>query len=138
MPTLKELYDDLRIRQGAERVGRAASSEDPFILKLIQLVLSYGAQIKASDLHIEPISTAIHDGCLRCCKLTFATVNDQQIREIAFLQASLHASTDHFIERLKIVLCGGGGELIMTITFFIRLAMVKMHTACHNVGALNV
>jgi type II secretory ATPase GspE/PulE/Tfp pilus assembly ATPase PilB-like protein len=55
--TLSELYDELRVSVGAERLRAATSgnsSDDPFILKLAQLVLSYGLQIKASDIHIEP------------------------------------------------------------------------------------
>ncbi|MBI4342399.1 MAG: type II/IV secretion system protein [Candidatus Omnitrophica bacterium] len=51
--TLKELYDDLRVTQ-APRAGAAATTDDPFIIKLAQLILAYGIQIKASDIHIEP------------------------------------------------------------------------------------
>ena len=53
---LKDLYDDLRVTyapQAAAR-GTSVSSDDPLILKLAQIVLSYGVEIKASDIHIEP------------------------------------------------------------------------------------
>ena len=56
MATLSELYDELRVSSGTDRL-RAASggtSDDPFILRLAQMVLSYGLQVKASDIHIEP------------------------------------------------------------------------------------
>ena len=53
--TLKERYDDLRVSQGAGRARPAGiSQEDPFTLKLADLILSYGVQVKASDVHIEP------------------------------------------------------------------------------------
>ena len=51
--TLKELFDDLRVTQ-APRAGAAATMDDPFIIKLAQLILAFGIQVKASDIHIEP------------------------------------------------------------------------------------
>jgi len=55
MATLKERYNDLQVDQGPARARAAVGAQDdPFILKLIQLVLSYGVEIKASDVHIEP------------------------------------------------------------------------------------
>jgi type II secretory ATPase GspE/PulE/Tfp pilus assembly ATPase PilB-like protein len=55
--TLRELYDDLRVAQGHHELTRVSdSSEDPFIVKLAQLLLSYGVQSQASDIHIEPTS----------------------------------------------------------------------------------
>ena len=51
---LQELYDELRVAQGPSRLQAASMHEDPFILKLTQLVLSYGVQSSASDIHIEP------------------------------------------------------------------------------------
>ena len=56
--SLRELYDDLRIAHGPVDRGRGASTpEDPFILRLAQLVLSYGLEIRASDIHIEPTAS---------------------------------------------------------------------------------
>ncbi len=53
--SLRDLYDNLRIAQGHGQKDRAvSSSEDPFIVKLMQLLLSYGVDLKASDIHIEP------------------------------------------------------------------------------------
>lgn len=56
---LRELYDDLRVSQATigERQGAPNSSEDPFVIKLTYLILSYGLQIKASDIHLEPTAT---------------------------------------------------------------------------------
>jgi general secretion pathway protein E len=56
--TLKELYDDLAIAKGASK-GRvlglgAAPSDETFVLKVVNLILSYGLQVRASDIHIEP------------------------------------------------------------------------------------
>ena len=52
--SLKDLYDELRVSQGPQR-GRADSTQDdPFILKLTELVFSCGIQANASDIHIEP------------------------------------------------------------------------------------
>ena len=57
-PTLKERYDDLRISQAPREAARGAgASDDPFIVKLSHLVLSYGVEIKASDIHIEPTAS---------------------------------------------------------------------------------
>ncbi len=57
--SLKDLYDDLQLAQGAHGGARHAgtSSDDPFILKLTHLLLSYGVEVKASDIHIEPTAT---------------------------------------------------------------------------------
>ena len=54
---LRELYDDLRVSQSIavdERQTAPKSSDDPFVVKLTFLILSYGLQVKASDIHIEP------------------------------------------------------------------------------------
>jgi len=54
---LRELYEALQVAQGSERLRHAgASPDDPFMFKLVHLVLSYGVQVKASDVHIEPTS----------------------------------------------------------------------------------
>ena len=56
--TLKELYDDLRVAQAPaarQGPGGITSQEDPLVLKLSHLILSYGLQVKASDIHIEPV-----------------------------------------------------------------------------------
>ncbi len=52
--SLRDLYDELRLAHGAGGRAKAAGTEDPFIAKLIQLLFSYGAQIRASDIHLEP------------------------------------------------------------------------------------
>ena len=48
---LEERYDSLRVVQGSLK---SASSDDPFIVKAMHLILSYGAEARASDIHIEP------------------------------------------------------------------------------------
>ena len=40
--SLKELYDDLRVSQGATRERATGTQDDPFVLKLTELVLSCG------------------------------------------------------------------------------------------------
>ncbi len=53
--TLKEQYDDLRLAHGGVSGGHAASAtDDPFIMKLGQLLCSHGLTVRASDIHIEP------------------------------------------------------------------------------------
>ena len=53
--TLKELYDDLRMSQGPHQgTPVITSTDDPFVVRLTQLLLAYGVQIKASDVHLEP------------------------------------------------------------------------------------
>ena len=51
--TLQEQFDDLRMTQ-APRPGAAATADDPFVIKLAQLLFSYGISARASDIHIEP------------------------------------------------------------------------------------
>ncbi len=58
---LKQLYDDLCVTEStaAGRASQARTSvEDPFVLKLANLILSYSLQIRASDIHIEPAATS--------------------------------------------------------------------------------
>ena len=50
MKSLKEQFDELRL--SARSSGR--SSDDPFILKLINLLIGHGVGSAASDIHIEP------------------------------------------------------------------------------------
>ncbi|MBI3996893.1 MAG: type II/IV secretion system protein [Candidatus Omnitrophica bacterium] len=54
MATLKELFDELRVSSGITSREGVRSMEDPFILKLFHLLVSYGVRAGASDLHIEP------------------------------------------------------------------------------------
>lgn len=55
---MKELYDDLQVAQGpSDRTRAASGTEDPFVLKLAQLILAHGVYIRASDIHIEPTAT---------------------------------------------------------------------------------
>ena len=55
--TLKEFYDDLRLAHGSGKISRATTlAEDPFVLKVAQLLLSYGVEIGASDIHMEPMA----------------------------------------------------------------------------------
>ena len=52
---LRELYDDLQLADAPGRTrARSAGHDDPFISKLLHLVLSHGVQVKASDIHLEP------------------------------------------------------------------------------------
>jgi type II secretory ATPase GspE/PulE/Tfp pilus assembly ATPase PilB-like protein len=50
---LQELYDDLRMQRSYE-ARSAHATEDPFIVKLANLLLSYGVEGRASDIHMEP------------------------------------------------------------------------------------
>jgi type IV pilus assembly protein PilB len=52
--TLKQLYDDLRMAHSKEGGRGVASADDAFVVKLAQLILSYGVEVRASDAHIEP------------------------------------------------------------------------------------
>ena len=52
---LQELYDNLRFSQGSARASApTGSSDDPFILKLANLIFCCAAEMRASDIHIEP------------------------------------------------------------------------------------
>ncbi len=51
---LEELYNDLRLSYGTGRGQTSASSDDPLILRLIQLIFSCAVQARSSDIHIEP------------------------------------------------------------------------------------
>ena len=51
---LRELYEELQVAQGTGRRPAGAGQDDPFMFKLMHLVLSHGVQVKASDIHIEP------------------------------------------------------------------------------------
>ena len=91
--SLKELYDELRVSQGPARAQAAQTHEDPFVLKLTQLVLSYGVQIKASDIHFEPSAAGARvryriDGMLHEMLQVPQEVRDPLIRAIK-VRASL-------------------------------------------------
>ncbi len=86
---LQELYDDLRINQGpSSRTMTAVSTpDDPFIVKLRQLVLAHGVELKASDIHIEPTSSGARiryriDGLLHEMLQLPQEIRDQLIRSI--------------------------------------------------------
>lgn len=49
--TLRELYEDLQFAHGRTSAGGAAES---FTMQLTELLFSYGVQVRASDIHIEP------------------------------------------------------------------------------------
>ena len=52
--TLQELYDDLQVSQASGRQSVTGSANDSLTLRLVELVVSYGLQIRATDIHIEP------------------------------------------------------------------------------------
>ena len=53
--SLRELYNELRGAQEEGKHARAVnSSEDPFIVKLTQLLFAHGIELRASDIHLEP------------------------------------------------------------------------------------
>ncbi len=85
---LRELYDDLRVMSGSREVSRpGSSSDDPFILQLSQLILSYGVQLHASDIHIEPVAAGARiryriDGILHELLEIPAEVRDALVRSI--------------------------------------------------------
>ncbi len=86
--SLKELYDDLQVAQGpAERTRAVGSSESPFILKLADLILSYGVQARASDIHLEPTASGARvryriDGLLHELLGLSQDIRDPLIRSI--------------------------------------------------------
>ena len=89
MPTsLRDLYDELRTTQGTGERGRAATtSEDPFVLKLAQVVLAYAVEISASDIHIEPTAVGARvryriDGLLHEMLQVPQEIRDPLIRSI--------------------------------------------------------
>ena len=53
MLTLQEEVDELRVYSGAIQGVRA--TDDPFIVKLMQLLFSHAVKVQASDIHVEPI-----------------------------------------------------------------------------------
>lgn len=83
--TLRELYDDLQFaHQGSARQG---TTDEAFVIKLTQLLLAYGAQVKASDIHIEPGATETKiryriDGILYEMLRLSNTIRDPLIRSI--------------------------------------------------------
>ncbi len=86
--SLKELYDDLQVAQSGQHSGAAsAATEDPFILKLSQLVLAHGVDVKASDIHIEPSTSGARiryriDGILHEMLAVPQATRDPLIRSI--------------------------------------------------------
>ena len=85
--TLKERYDDLRIAHGDGAGRLAGSTEDPFIVKLVQLILSYALEAKASDIHLEPTPSGARvryriDGILQEFLKLSPEVRDPLIRSL--------------------------------------------------------
>ncbi|PIQ83216.1 MAG: type II secretion system protein GspE [Candidatus Omnitrophica bacterium CG11_big_fil_rev_8_21_14_0_20_63_9] len=102
MPTLREQYDELRMASGASTQRPTSSENDPFIVRLIQLLLSHGVQTKASDIHVEPTRTGARvryriDGLLQELLLVPEEIRDPLIRAVK-TKASL--ATD-FVGRSK-------------------------------------
>jgi type II secretory ATPase GspE/PulE/Tfp pilus assembly ATPase PilB-like protein len=58
---LQQRYHDLQVAHATGQLGGGARSspDDPFILKLAHLVLSYGLEVNASDIHIEPTTAGV-------------------------------------------------------------------------------
>lgn len=82
--SLREQFDELRVSQGR---GATRATEDTFILKLIQLLFQHGVISRASDLHIEPVSTGARiryriDGLLHELLQVSEEVRDPLIRAI--------------------------------------------------------
>ncbi len=87
IPSLREQYDDLRLSASSSGRGTVGSSDDPLIIKLIQLLFSYGAQARASDLHIEPTAGGARiryrmDGMLHDLLQVPGEIRDPLIRAI--------------------------------------------------------
>lgn len=51
---LRELFDELRVHYSVSRSQASGSTNDPLVLKLIDLTFFCAVQAKASDIHIEP------------------------------------------------------------------------------------
>jgi type II secretory ATPase GspE/PulE/Tfp pilus assembly ATPase PilB-like protein len=91
---LKELYDDLRIERGHETRG-AQTPEDPFVLKLANLLLAYGVEARASDIHVEPTAVGARvryriDGLLHPMLEVPHEISEPLIRSVK-LKASMTA-----------------------------------------------
>jgi type IV pilus assembly protein PilB len=85
--SLKDLYDDLQLSAGAGGSGGALATSEAFILRLAQLVLSYGMQIHASDIHLEPTASGARvryrvDGMLHEMLQLSPEIRDPLIRSI--------------------------------------------------------
>ncbi len=85
--SLLERYTDLQLSLTDRRGGASVSTGDPFVVQLIQLLFTYGLQIQASDIHIEPISTGARiryriDGVLHEMLQISDQVRDPLIRAI--------------------------------------------------------
>jgi len=87
MQTLQEQFDELRVSAGVTGKGRVRSTDDPFILQLIHLLVIYGVQAGASDIHISPTRTGGHvryriDGILHDLLQLSDEIRDPLIRAI--------------------------------------------------------
>ena len=86
--TLKERYDDLRIAHGNIQAARlATAADDPFVVKLVQLVLDCALDVKASDIHVEPTAAGARiryriDGMLHELLKVPPEVRDPLIRSL--------------------------------------------------------
>jgi type II secretory ATPase GspE/PulE/Tfp pilus assembly ATPase PilB-like protein len=87
LKSLKVLYDDLRVAQSMQGPRGPATTDDPFILRLSHLVLSYGAAVRASDIHLEPMAAGARvryriDGLLHEMLQVPPEIRDSLIRSI--------------------------------------------------------
>jgi general secretion pathway protein E len=87
---LQELYDELRVSHSSATASHkqtASGFDDSLIMKLVQLLLSHGVELKASDIHLEPMAAAMRvryriDGMLHEMLKLPADLGDTLIRSI--------------------------------------------------------
>ncbi len=84
---LRELYDDLRMAQSQSGRSASGGSDDPFVLQVTQMLLWYGVQAKASDIHVEPVANGARiryriDGMLQEMLKVPVEIRDALIRSL--------------------------------------------------------
>lgn len=93
MPTdnkklLRDRYADLQLSMGQIKGGRSGGgATEAFVLKVAEMLFSYGVECKASDLHLEPSSNGAHvryriDGILHDMLQIAPEVRDPLVRAI--------------------------------------------------------
>src|SRR5215468_1725979 len=85
--TLRELYDDFRLQNGIREGRLTRPLDDGAMSRLMQLFLAHGVQVKASDIHFEPISAGARvryriDGILHDMLTVSPDMRDPLVRAI--------------------------------------------------------
>ena len=85
--TLRDLYGDLQLSMGQGKGGRTAGTSEAFVVKVAEILFSYGVEIKASDIHIEPTTSGARvryriDGLLHEMLELAPEVRDPLVRSV--------------------------------------------------------